>query len=208
MADVEFEALERQLDELRSEIELIKGAIKIKNDTEDTDAFIAAVENSDTDLRQDIRDFIKYAADNEAGGCVSCRGLYKSEEKEYYWETGLSSENKLLDIDNSKSTVIFSALASKERFAILKEIIKRPTSVNELIDNLGFSTTGQVYHHIKVLQNAGFIFQSERGYYEFCESRMGALMMLLCGIQDMLADKDSKTVLEINDSNYLREGEK
>ena len=61
-------------------------------------------------------------------------------------------------------------------------------NVSELVNDCGYSSTGQVYHHLKPLLTADLVTEdkSHRGTYIIQPHRVQGLIMLLAGIADLV----------------------
>lgn len=108
----------------------------------------------------------------------------------YYWDMNRSGDI-LLNMNDDKVAKVLSALASRQRLAILKSILRSPGSAADLVERLNLGTTGQVYHHLKALQSADLITQEERGLFIFKGHRVPGLIMLLVGVSEMLDEEYS-----------------
>jgi DNA gyrase subunit B len=73
---------------------------------------------------------------------------------------------------------------------ILLSILKKPMTVAQLVEEGGYNSTGQVYHHLKPLLAADLIVEDSqnegRGVYVVQPHRVQGIIMLLSGISDML----------------------
>lgn len=126
------------------------------------------------------------AGEKGISGAITYYGAYCSSGRGFHWETDCMSTDTLLGLEDDKVTLILSSLGNKQRYAMVKELLKQPRSVNEIIENLNLGTTGQVYHHLKALQAADFVVPAERGKFEFKSHRVQALLMILTGVYDVL----------------------
>lgn len=69
-------------------------------------------------------------------------------------------------------------------------ILRSPKTVASLVEEHGFSSTGQVYHHMKPLLAADIITEDkqQKGVYIVQPHKVQGIIMLLAGISD-LADE-------------------
>jgi DNA-binding transcriptional ArsR family regulator len=74
---------------------------------------------------------------------------------------------------------VLAALGHPVRLALLKALLegKRAKSDLERIEGLG--TTGQLYHHLKALEEAGWVRTLERGVYGVPGERVVPLLAIL-----------------------------
>jgi DNA gyrase subunit B len=81
-----------------------------------------------------------------------------------------------------------NCINSQERLGLLLAILRQPSSVAQLTEKLGASSSGQIYHHLRPLLAADLIKEDEkqRGLYYVVPHRVQGIIMLLVGISDML----------------------
>ena len=103
----------------------------------------------------------------------------------YAWQREAQTTD-LLAADWTNTHARLSALAHPVRLTILKALIdgKRDTQSLQALPDMG--TTGQLYHHLKELENAGWIRQPRRGEYNVLAERVVPLLVILsaCEIAD------------------------
>ena len=63
----------------------------------------------------------------------------------------------------------------------------------ELVEECGFGSTGQVYHHLRPLTAADLVEEdgAVRGRYRVKPHRVQGVIMLLCGVYDLVDKKYS-----------------
>jgi DNA-binding transcriptional ArsR family regulator len=64
--------------------------------------------------------------------------------------------------------------------------MKKPTSAGELVESLSLGTTGAAYHHLNVLQAAGFVTQVQRGLFRFRLEKVPVYLTLLAALSEDL----------------------
>jgi DNA gyrase subunit B len=103
----------------------------------------------------------------------------------------VSADELLGLIENHSAEKVLACIGSGDRLNILLAILKNPMTVAQLVEQCGFGSTGQVYHHLKPLIAADLIGEDEknRGVYYVKGHRVQGILMLLCGISDMLDPK-------------------
>lgn len=84
---------------------------------------------------------------------------------------------KLLSNPDYKVAQILSVLGSEVRLAILRNLLERPKVASEIIAEVGLKTTGQVYHHLRELERAGYIQQRAGGRYQIDMPRGGRVYL-------------------------------
>ena len=92
-------------------------------------------------------------------------------------------------IENRTAEKVLSCIGSNDRLMILRALLKRPMTVAELVNECGYNTTGQVYHHLKPLVAADLIELDKgaaKGTYVVKAHRVHGIIMLLEGIREMI----------------------
>jgi DNA gyrase subunit B len=71
---------------------------------------------------------------------------------------------------------------------MLLALLRSPRTAAQLVEQCGYNTTGQVYHHLKPLLAADLVKEDDknRGSYFIQPHRVQGIIMLLAGISDML----------------------
>lgn len=123
-----------------------------------------------------------------AAGVVTYAGAYRSPagKGEYRWNRPEQTAEELLGQDDSAVARVLAALGHPQRLALLKAILARPGSAAELIERVGLTSTGQIYHHLNTLQAAGLIRPGENRQFAFVGHQAPAFLMLLTGVWSML----------------------
>jgi DNA gyrase subunit B len=128
----------------------------------------------------------------QAVNTVSYSGYYDNGVSEgSQWQVANEEIAAMLDMDDSRTTRILSALGSKERFAILKLILQQPMTAGELVVALNLGTTGKAYHHLNALQAADFV-TNVNGRFCFQGHRVQGFIMILAGIGDLVDETFGK----------------
>lgn len=122
---------------------------------------------------------------SDEGGVTFAGYVILPTEETYAWQI----ESKLADAlaaDWSVAQTPLAALAHPMRLAILKALLhgKRDTQSLQTLPEMG--TSGQLYHHLKELESAGWIRQPRRGEYNLLAERVVPLLAILvaCEITD------------------------
>ena len=123
-------------------------------------------------------------------GCVTYLGVFASGGNQANWVRKDVSGNALLDLaDNGVAEKVLACVGSQEKLNILAALLRKPSTVAQLVEKLGFGSTGQVYHHLKPLLAAGLVREisvPHKGWYEVVPHRVQGLVMILCGIADLV----------------------
>lgn len=119
------------------------------------------------------------------GGVVFAGYVTLPTEETFAWQIE-SQTDEVLKANWSAAQVPLAALAHPVRLTILKAILagKRDTQALQALPEMG--TTGQLYHHLKELESAGWIRQPRRGQYILLAERVVPLLTILaaCEVTD------------------------
>lgn len=98
--------------------------------------------------------------------------------EQYIWQRH-AAVGTLMKTDWSSLDRVIAALGHPVRLRLLKLIVegKRTKAELEQLDGLG--TTGQLYHHLNILQEAGWVRSLERGSYSVPGERVVPLLAIL-----------------------------
>ena len=114
-------------------------------------------------------------------------GVFSSGGRQSTWIQYDVSADKLLGlIRNGSAERVLACIGSNDRLNILLAVLKAPRTVAQLVEECGYSSTGQVYHHLRSLIAADLLEEESRGYYVVRPDRVQGILMLLAGIKDML----------------------
>lgn len=127
------------------------------------------VEGSDT--RGAMSSYGSYLASNRSGESVKVQ-----------WQQENIATESLMPDDLEFAAARLSAIGHRQRLGILLALLQRPSSAGALVTSLDLGTTGAAYHHLNVLQNAGFVVQEERGTYEIAPEQIGAVLGILSAL--------------------------
>jgi len=155
------------------------------------------------ELSDDIH--VSSEGERDATGCVYYAGQYHANGQSLRWEPKERQLEQLLGIGTEKIAKILSALGSKPRLDILTSILVEPLTGAEIVEKLGWGTTGQLYHHLKALQGADLLSQDKSGRYTVSDHRKLPLLLLLSAVVDMLDTSDYLDMVEVRNSagSYL-----
>jgi DNA gyrase subunit B len=136
-----------------------------------------------------LKQLILYTEEQDKTGAVAYFGTFKSGDNEAtrqsIWASTINSDELLALNDNHALEKVLASIGNSQRLAILLALLKNPMTVVQLIEALGANSTGQIYHHLKPLVAANII-QEEKGVYALIPHRVQGIIMLLCGVHDLL----------------------
>lgn len=113
------------------------------------------------------------------GGEVAYAGSVSTPTGEQYLWQRHAAAGKLFEQDWTALTGVLAALGHPVRLQLLHHILHGRTSKAELERIPGLGTTGQLYHHLKALQEAGWVRSLERGIYAVPGERVVPLLAIL-----------------------------
>jgi uncharacterized protein with beta-barrel porin domain len=118
------------------------------------------------------------AKGNSTGGVVFGGQVVLPMGETYAWQIEADTD-KLLAADWSVAHAALAALAHPMRLTILRALLhgERNTQSLQALPNMG--TTGQLYHHLKELETAGWIRQPRRGEYQVLAERVVPLLTIV-----------------------------
>ena len=124
-------------------------------------------------------------------GRITYLGVFVSGGRQSNWvHKSIPAENLLTLIENREAERVLACIGSGDRLNLLLSLLKKPKTVNQLVEECGFRSTGQVYHHLKPLLAADLVEEDtkedRKGYYAVRPYRVQGIIMLLAGISDML----------------------
>lgn len=122
-------------------------------------------------------------------GRIAYLGVYASGGRQSTWMRNDVNTDALLQlIENRTAEKVLACIGSNDRLNILLAILRKPRTVAELVSDCGFSSAGQVYHHLKPLLTADLVTEDEtrRGTYIIQPHRVQGAIMLLAGIADLV----------------------
>ncbi len=96
----------------------------------------------------------------------------------YRWQVSLPTE-KMMRQSWSEVSDTLAALAHPVRLELLKMILQGKRTSHELQALEGLGTTGQLYHHLKELQGAGWLKAESRGTYRVVAERVIPLLAIV-----------------------------
>ena len=134
---------------------------------------------------------------NESGssGRLAYLGVYASGGRQSTWiRHDVNADALLRLIEEGTAEKVLACIGSKDRLNLLLAILREPRTVAQMVGECGFTSTGQVYHHLKPLIAADLVAEDEhiRGTYVIVPHRVQGILMLLAGISDMIDPEYSR----------------
>ena len=120
-------------------------------------------------------------------GRITYMGVFASGGRQSTWvKNDLNTDSLLSLIEKGTAEKVLACVGSNDRLNMLLAILRKPRTVAELVSDCGFSSGGQVYHHLKPLLAADLVTQDKRGSYIIQPHRVQGVIMLLAGIADLV----------------------
>lgn len=142
-----------------------------------------AVETGDAPSGQTfwVLDALRQRLAGVEGGGVVLAGSVETPGGPAEWQYGMATED-LLDLDDVSAENVstrLAALGHRTRIALLLAVLGGRASTAALAELDGMGTTGQVYHHIRILTTAGWLRSTARGRVEVPAERVVPLLIAL-----------------------------
>ena len=127
--------------------------------------------------------------ENGNTGRITYMGVFASGGRQSTWvKNDLNTDSLLALIEKGTAEKVLTCVGSNDRLNLLLTILRKPRTVAELVSDCGFSSTGQVYHHLKPLLTADLVVEDKahRGSYIIQPHRVQGVIMLLAGVADLV----------------------
>jgi len=123
------------------------------------------------------------AKSKQKGGEVLYAGQVKTPTGEHYSWQRHAGVNDLFKQDWASLDVVIAALGHPVRLRLLKSILDGNVTKAALEKLDGIGTTGQLYHHLKSLEEGGWVRTLQRGTYGVPGERIVPLLAILMAAQ-------------------------
>ena len=136
-----------------------------------------------------LNDLENACGENGNTGRITYMGVFASGGRQSTWvKNDLNTDTLLPLIENRTAEKVLACVGSNDRLNMLLSILRKPRTVAELVNDCGYSSTGQVYHHLKPLLTADLVTEDKahRGTYIIQPHRVQGIIMLLAGIADLV----------------------
>jgi len=146
----------------------------------------------DKRLTDVLEELCMKAYNQSPAGYITYMGSFSSGDRQSCWISPEVNTNKLLKlIESNAAAKVLTCIGNNDRLNMLLALLRTPRTVAQLVEDCGYNTTGQVYHHLKPLLAADLVAEDEhsRGSYVVQPPRVQGIIMLLAGISDMLDTK-------------------
>lgn len=124
-------------------------------------------------------------------GYITYLGVFSSGDRQSNWILEKNVNMLLRLIESNAAAKVLACIGNNDRLNMLLAILRAPRTAAQLVEECGYNTTGQVYHHLKPLLASDLVKEDDgqRGSYVIQPHRVSGIIMLLAGISDMLDTK-------------------
>ncbi|MDR0928334.1 MAG: helix-turn-helix domain-containing protein [Oscillospiraceae bacterium] len=122
-------------------------------------------------------------------GVLTYFGAFSMSHRQSNWVRHVVNVEGLFRlIEDGRAAQVLACVGNNDRLSLLLALLKTPMSAAQLVEQGRVSSSGQAYHHLKVLQAADLIeeLESAKGVYAVKSHRVQGLLMLLAGVSDLL----------------------
>ncbi len=190
-----------EIDALRKDINEIKDILKgkscenVENDENSPSPDSRIVEKirdmTDDTVLNSLMERIQDECEKDGStGRVIYTGVFASGGRQSNWIGDYNTDRLLELIENRTAEKVLACIGSGDKLNILSALLRKPMTVAQVVNEGGFSSTGQVYHHLNALIAADLVKEdlenNNKGVYIIVPYRVQGIIMLLSGISDML----------------------
>lgn len=143
----------------------------------------------DKRLAELMEELCEKTDDEGTTGFITYLGVFASGDRQSNWISNQVNADMLLGlIESNIAAKVLACIGNNNRLNMLLALLRTPRTAAQLVEECGYNTTGQVYHHLKPLLAADLAKEDEnsRGSYVIQPHRVQGVIMLLAGISDML----------------------
>lgn len=188
------------IDSIRSEMNKLTEAVWALRDQIQSESAVSAASRVGTNGPAPV--VFHDDNDTHAANTASTFGIYEIPDASSAVRWSIASQPISGIVGNipESAAATLAAAGHPQRLAILGYILQKPASAGELVEALSLGTTGAAYHHLNVLQAAGFVSQLQRGIFRFQPEKIPVFVTLLTALGDQMQ-------VEIVDSPPSSDGE-
>ena len=193
---IEIENLKKEMNDLKLLLLQFTGNADVNASDEEPLKNVRQIKNMHPDPRLNsiMRALCQLTEKENRTGSVTYLGVFTSGGRQSNWiQNTINTDNLLALIENKSAAAVLQCIGNNDRLTLLLALLRTPMSVATMVEKCGFNTSGQVYHHLKPLIAADFVFELEqRGVYAVKPHRVQGVIMLLAGIYDLTDTKFSQ----------------
>ncbi|MBE5810016.1 MAG: helix-turn-helix transcriptional regulator [Clostridiales bacterium] len=197
----ELDTLKQQMNDMKGMLARVlppqfdaEKLVQLANSQQDANFTAGQVEkmtgmHPDARISSLISDLEDHCGENGSTGRITYMGVFASGGRQSTWvKNDLNTDDLLPLIENRTAEKVLACVGNNDRLNMLLAILRKPRTVAELVSDCGYSSTGQVYHHLKPLLAADLVAEDlhRRGSYIIQPHRVQGLIMLLAAIADLI----------------------
>lgn len=140
-------------------------------------------------------------------GAITYLGTFTSGGRTAKWiKNGIHVAPLLELVENKTAEKVLICIGNGDRLNLLLSLLKKPMTVAQLVEECGYHSTGQVYHHLKPLLAADLVAEDreKKSCYVVQPHRVQGIIMLLAGISDMYDPRHAKGTWEVETDNEAK----
>lgn len=120
-------------------------------------------------------------------GRIAYVGNYVNEDGGQYSFGVDNNEIKftLNNVDNVEMSKFMEAFSRPERVEILRLLLKKSRTANELMRILSYNTTGKLYHHLSKMEDLGILTKTNE-FYSIKPKKVGACLLIFTAVNKVL----------------------
>lgn len=99
--------------------------------------------------------------------------------------------SKLFETNSFEMAQVIDAFSSEDRINIVKTLIQKSLTARQLMDELNFSTTGKLYHHLSFLEKIGVI-RKDSEEYHVSARYISCVLLIFAGVQSIINKNNSE----------------
>lgn len=127
---------------------------------------------------------------NGSTGQITYLGVMASGGRASNWIRHNMCVDSLLTLGENGGLVekVLACIGNADRMKLLISLLRKPQTVAQMVEEGGYSSTGQVYNLLKPLIAATLVEENtgRRGQYVVVPDRVQGIIMLLAGINDLV----------------------
>ena len=175
----ELAALEARLEEVEARVGRLEQTLPDTPDSDDPGEVDHTLLN-----RLSRRNGDEYRTEGTKGA-VTYAGAYRSAHGDFIWHSERPTPLLLRASADALSSTL-AALAQSARLKIVQHLLEHgPSERGTLQDLIGTASSGQLYHHLNTLLDAGIIALLKRGVYSIPAENLITLLALLSAVYDL-----------------------
>ncbi len=130
---------------------------------------------------------VTISPDDMEQGRMSYVGKYESPDGKLGSTFGADNIkiSKLFETSSFEMAQVIDAFSSEDRINIIKALIQKNLTARGLMDELKFSTTGKLYHHLSFLEKIGVIRKDDEEYHVSARY-ISCVLLIFAGVQSII----------------------